>query len=287
MQNNMIRLAIQKSGRLSEGSLELLNDCGISVSNGIGRLMTQASNFPMEVLFLRDDDIPQYVQDGVADIGILGQNVVVEKERSIDEVLALGFSRCRLSLAIPKNENYNGPRWFEGKNIATSYPVILQQFLDANKVKASIHEISGSVEIAPGIGLAEGICDIVSSGSTLFSNGLKEVEVIFRSEAVLVANSSLSAEKKALLDKLTFRINAVRQSRNNKYVLLNAPDDKLQDIISILPGVKSPTIVPLAMKGWSSVHSVISEDKFWEIIDKLRDAGAQGILILPIEKMIV
>ncbi|HRE74842.1 MAG TPA: ATP phosphoribosyltransferase [Flavobacteriales bacterium] len=283
----MIRLAIQKSGRLSEGSLELLNDCGISVSNGIGRLMTQASNFPMEVLFLRDDDIPQYVQDGVADIGILGQNVVVEKERSIDEVLALGFSRCRLSLAIPKNENYNGPRWFEGKNIATSYPVILQQFLDANKVKASIHEISGSVEIAPGIGLAEGICDIVSSGSTLFSNGLKEVEVIFRSEAVLVANSSLSAEKKALLDKLTFRINAVRQSRNNKYVLLNAPDDKLQDIISILPGVKSPTIVPLAMKGWSSVHSVISEDKFWEIIDKLRDAGAQGILILPIEKMIV
>ncbi|HRJ35863.1 MAG TPA: ATP phosphoribosyltransferase, partial [Flavobacteriales bacterium] len=224
MQNNMIRLAIQKSGRLSEGSLELLNDCGISVSNGIGRLMTQASNFPMEVLFLRDDDIPQYVQDGVADIGILGQNVVVEKERSIDEVLALGFSRCRLSLAIPKNENYNGPRWFEGKNIATSYPVILQQFLDANKVKASIHEISGSVEIAPGIGLAEGICDIVSSGSTLFSNGLKEVEVIFRSEAVLVANSSLSAEKKALLDKLTFRINAVRQSRNNKYVLLNAPD---------------------------------------------------------------
>lgn len=283
----MIRLAIQKSGRLSEGSLELLNDCGISVSNGIGRLMTQASNFPMEVLFLRDDDIPQYVQDGVADIGILGQNVVVEKERSIDEVLALGFSRCRLSLAIPKNENYNGPQWFEGKNIATSYPVILQQFLDANKVKASIHEISGSVEIAPGIGLAEGICDIVSSGSTLFSNGLKEVEVIFRSEAVLVANSSLSAEKKALLDKLTFRINAVRQSRNNKYVLLNAPDDKLQDIIAILPGVKSPTIVPLAMKGWSSVHSVISEDKFWEIIDKLRDAGAQGILILPIEKMIV
>lgn len=283
----MIRLAIQKSGRLSEGSLELLKDCGISVSNGNSRLKTQAGNFPMEILFLRDDDIPQYVQDGVADIGILGQNGIAEKKKDIEEVLPLGFSRCRLSLAVPKGVDYEGPHYFEGKNIATSYPVILQKFLDEKKIKACIHEISGSVEIAPGIGLAEGICDIVSSGSTLFSNGLKEVEVIFRSEAVLVAHKNLNAEKRKILEKLLFRINAVMRSKNNKYVLLNAPNEKLKDIVAVLPGMKSPTVLPLAVEGWSSVHSVIAEDQFWEVIDKLKAAGAEGILIVPIEKMVV
>lgn len=283
----MIRLAIQKSGRLSEGSLELLKDCGISVSNGNNKLKSMASNFPMEVLFLRDDDIPQYVQDGVADIGILGQNVLVEKNKNVNEQLRLGFSKCRLSLAIPKGEEYAGLSYFNNKNIATSYPVILQKFLDEHKIKASIHEISGSVEIAPGIGLAEGICDIVSSGSTLFSNGLKEVETVFQSEAVLISGKNLNAEKKALVEKLMFRINAVKASKNNKYVLLNAPQDKLDDIIRILPGVKSPTVLPLAEPGWFSVHSVIAEDRFWELIDELRAAGAQGILIVPIEKMIV
>lgn len=283
----MIRLAIQKSGRLSEGTLELLRDCGISVQNGTSSLKCMASNFPMEVLFLRDDDIPQYVSDGVADIGILGQNVVVEKAKNIREVLPLGFSKCRLSLAISKSDEYTGLQWFNGKNIATSYPKLLSDYLQKHNITAAIHEISGSVEIAPGIGLAEGICDIVSSGSTLFSNGLKEVEVVFRSEAVLVSGSDLSAEKQQLLDKLIFRINAVKASRNNKYVLLNAPNDRLQDIIKVLPGMKSPTILPLAEEGWSSVHSVMSEDRFWEVIDALKEAGAQGILIVPIEKMVV
>lgn len=283
----MIRLAIQKSGRLSEGTLELLRDCGISVQNGTSSLKCMASNFPMEVLFLRDDDIPQYVSDGVADIGILGQNVVVEKAKNIREVLPLGFSKCRLSLAISKGDEYTGLQWFNGKNIATSYPKLLSDYLQKHNITAAIHEISGSVEIAPGIGLAEGICDIVSSGSTLFSNGLKEVEVVFRSEAVLVSGSDLSAEKQQLLDKLIFRINAVKASRNNKYVLLNAPNDRLQDIIKVLPGMKSPTILPLAEEGWSSVHSVMSEDRFWEVIDALKEAGAQGILIVPIEKMVV
>jgi ATP phosphoribosyltransferase len=283
----MIRLAIQKSGRLSEGTLELLRDCGISVQNGTSSLKCMASNFPMEVLFLRDDDIPQYVSDGVADIGILGQNVVVEKAKNIREVLPLGFSKCRLSLAISKGDEYTGLEWFNGKNIATSYPKLLSDYLQKHGITAAIHEISGSVEIAPGIGLAEGICDIVSSGSTLFSNGLKEVEVVFRSEAVLVSGGDLSAEKQQLLDKLIFRINAVKASRNNKYVLLNAPNDRLQDIIKVLPGMKSPTILPLAEEGWSSVHSVMSEDRFWEVIDALKEAGAQGILIVPIEKMVV
>jgi ATP phosphoribosyltransferase len=283
----MIRLAIQKSGRLSEGTLELLRDCGISVQNGTSSLKCMASNFPMEVLFLRDDDIPQYVSDGVADIGILGQNVVVEKAKNIREVLPLGFSKCRLSLAISKGDEYTGLQWFNGKNIATSYPKLLSDYLQKHGITAAIHEISGSVEIAPGIGLAEGICDIVSSGSTLFSNGLKEVEVVFRSEAVLVSGGDLSAEKQQLLDKLIFRINAVKASRNNKYVLLNAPNDRLQDIIKVLPGMKSPTILPLAEEGWSSVHSVMSEDRFWEVIDALKEAGAQGILIVPIEKMVV
>ncbi len=283
----MIRLAIQKSGRLSEGTLELLRDCGISVQNGTSSLKCMASNFPMEVLFLRDDDIPQYVSDGVADIGILGQNVVVEKAKNIREVLPLGFSKCRLSLAISKGDEYTGLEWFNGKNIATSYPKLLSDYLQKHGITAAIHEISGSVEIAPGIGLAEGICDIVSSGSTLFSNGLKEVEVVFRSEAVLVSGGDLSAEKQQLLEKLIFRINAVKASRNNKYVLLNAPNDRLQDIIKVLPGMKSPTILPLAEEGWSSVHSVMSEDRFWEVIDALKEAGAQGILIVPIEKMVV
>lgn len=253
----------------------------------MNRLMTAATNFPMEILFLRDDDIPQYVQDGVADIGILGENVVVETAKKVEIVKKLGFGKCRLSLAVPKNVDYNHVKWFQSKNIATSYPVILQKFLDEQKVTASIHEISGSVEIAPGIGLAEGICDIVSSGSTLFSNGLKEVETVMKSEAVLVKSATLSGEKSELLEKLMFRISAVQQSRNNKYVLLNAPNDRIEMISRILPGMKSPTVLPLAEEGWSSIHSVIAEDQFWEIIDQLRAAGAQGILIVPIEKMVL
>lgn len=283
----MLRLAVQKSGRLSEDSMNLLKECGIKVENGMNKLKAEASNFPMEVLFLRDDDIPQYVQDGVADIGILGNNVVAEKDKKVELVSKLGFSKCRLSLAIPKSEEYTGINWFQNKNIATSYPVVLQKFLDEKKVKSSIHEISGSVEIAPGIGLAEGICDIVSSGSTLFSNGLKEVELVFKSEAVLIQTLNLSVDKKQILDKLLFRIAAVQKSRNNKYVLLNAPNDKLKEIISILPGMKSPTVLPLAEPGWSSVHSVIAEDQFWEIIDRLKSSGAEGILIVPIEKMVI
>ena len=283
----MLRLAVQKSGRLSEDSMNLLKECGIKVENGMNKLKAEASNFPMEVLFLRDDDIPQYVQDGVADIGILGNNVVAEKDKKVELVSKLGFSKCRLSLAIPKSEEYTGINWFQNKNIATSYPVVLQKFLEEKNVKSSIHEISGSVEIAPGIGLAEGICDIVSSGSTLFSNGLKEVELVFKSEAVLIQTLNLSADKKQILDKLLFRIAAVQKSRNNKYVLLNAPNDKLKEIISILPGMKSPTVLPLAEPGWSSVHSVIAEDQFWEIIDRLKSSGAEGILIVPIEKMVI
>lgn len=283
----MIRLAIQKSGRLSEDTLSLLKECGIKIENGLGKLKSEASNFPIEVLFLRDDDIPQYVQDGVADIGILGNNVVAEKSKNVNVIASLGFSKCRLSLAIPKAENYTGIKWFQNKNIATSYPIILNDFLKSNQIQASIHEISGSVEIAPGIGLAEAICDIVSSGSTLFSNGLKEVEVVFKSEAVLIKSSSVAKNKEDLIKKLLFRISAVQQSRNNKYVLLNAPNEKLKDIIKILPGIKSPTVLPLAEEGWSSVHSVIAEDQFWEIIDQLKLNGAEGILIVPIEKMVI
>ena len=248
--------------------------------------MATATNFPMEFLFLRDDDIPGYVQDGIADIGIVGANEADEKDKDVDLVKSLGFSKCRLSLAIAKNEEYNGLQDFEGKSIATSYPKILGDYLSDNGISADIHEISGSVEIAPSIGLAYGICDIVSSGSTLLSNGLKEVEVIFKSEAVMLANKGLSAEKQAILEKLIFRINAVQAAKNSKYILLNAPNDQIEEIIKILPGMKSPTVLPLAMEGWSSVHTVIQEDDFWQIIEELKEAGAEGILVVPIEKMI-
>lgn len=285
--NTTLRIAVQKSGRLSEESLSLIKECGIKVNNGTGKLKAEASNFPMEFLFLRDDDIPGYVQDGIADLGIVGANEAEEKDKNVDWVKKLGFSKCRLSLAIDKNQTYNGIQDFEGRSLATSYPKILGDYLKANNITADIHEISGSVEIAPSIGLAYGICDIVSSGSTLLSNGLKEVEVIFKSEAVLLANKNLSAEKRAILDRLIFRIDSVQTAKNSKYILLNAPNNAVAKIISILPGMKSPTVLPLATEGWSSVHSVIKEDDFWQIIEDLRDAGAQGILVVPIEKMIL
>jgi ATP phosphoribosyltransferase len=282
-----LKIAIQKSGRLNEDSIKLLKECGINLSNGVNKLKTEAANFPMEIFFLRDDDIPQYVEDGVADIGIVGENVFLEKNKKVVIVDRLGFGKCRLSIAIPKNEHYNIIKDLEGKRIATSYSVILSDYLKRNKVNAEIHDISGSVEIAPGIGLADAICDLVSSGSTLFMNGLKEVEVILKSEAVLIGNNAISEGKKAILNKFLFRIKAVRNAKNNKYILLNAPNEKLDEICKILPGMKSPTILPLAEKGWSSVHSVVNEDDFWEIIENLKANGAQGILVVPIEKMIV
>lgn len=282
-----LKIAVQKSGRLHDGSLSLLGECGIRIDNGFDQLIAPARDFPADVLFLRNSDIPQYLEDGVADIAILGENVVIEKEKQCEVVEKLGFSRCRLALAIPKNEAYNGLAWFKGKKLATSYPNTLRRFLRENKLDAEIHEIAGSVEIAPNIGLADGICDLVSSGSTLFKNGLKEAEVILRSEACLVKGPALNNDKQAIADEILFRIRSVLASRNNKYILLNAPDDKLEDICNILPGMKSPTIMPLAMEGWSSVHSVISETDFWAVIGQLKKKGAQGILVIPIEKMVV
>ncbi len=281
-----LKIAIQKSGRLYDDSLRLLKECGIIISNGGNKLKAEAANFPIEVYFLRDDDIPQYVEDGVADIGVAGENVVQEKRKQVDVLEKLGFGKCRLSIAIGKNENFSKD-WLKGKKIATSYPVLLQQYLDQHKINAEIHEISGSVEIAPGIGLADAICDLVSSGSTLLTNGLKEVEIVLSSQAVLICNKELSNEKQSLVQKLLFRIRAVQKARNNKYILLNAPNEKLEDVIKLLPGMKSPTVLPLATKGWSSVHSVLQEDDFWDIIEQLKEAGAQGILVVPIEKMIV
>ncbi|WP_297334904.1 ATP phosphoribosyltransferase [Algoriphagus sp.] len=283
----IIRIAVQKSGRLSDDSLSLIKECGIKFYNGTGKLKSTSTNFPIEFLFLRDDDIPGYVADGVADLGIVGENELVEKNKSVITLKKLGFSKCRLSLAIPKGQEYSGIQYFEGKNIATSYPKILSDYLKAKNIKADIHEISGSVEIAPSIGLAEGICDIVSSGSTLMMNGLKEVEEIFKSEAVLIANTSLEGWKSEIVEKLLFRMNAVQKGKSNKYVLLNAPNESLDKIISLIPGMRSPTILPLAQQGWSSVHSVISEDQFWENIEELRAAGAEGILVVPIEKMVI
>lgn len=282
-----LKIAIQKSGRLHEDSIKLLKECGIDINNGVNRLKTEASNFPLEVFFLRDDDIPQYVEDGVADLGIVGENIVLEKNRTLREVEKLGFGKCRLSVAVPKTMEYTGVKDLESLRIATSYPVIVEQFLKKNGINAEIHEISGSVEIAPGIGLADAICDLVSSGSTLFMNGLKEAEVILKSEAVLVANTGLQAGQQQLLERLLFRIKAVKKAKNNKYVLLNAPNEKLPEIISLLPGMKSPTVLPLAEEGWSSVHSVLNENDFWDIIESLKAAGAQGILVVPIEKMII
>ncbi len=285
--NPIIRIAVQKSGRLSEDSLSLIKECGIKFYNGTGKLKSTSTNFPIEFLFLRDDDIPGYVADGVADLGIVGENELVEKDKDVNVLKKLGFSKCRLSLAIPKGEEYTNIHHFQGKSIATSYPKILSDFLENQNVHAEIHEISGSVEIAPSIGLAEGICDIVSSGSTLMMNGLKEVETIFKSEAVLICNKKLEAEKLEIVDKLLFRMNAVQKGKSNKYVLLNAPNDALDKIISLIPGMRSPTILPLAQEGWSSVHSVIAEDQFWENIEELRSAGAEGILVVPIEKMVI
>lgn len=287
MEPNKLKIAIQKSGRLHDDSVKLLKDCGIDIKNGANKLKTEADNFPMEIYFLRDDDIPQYVEDEVADIGIVGENVIYEKNKQVQIVEKLGFGKCRLSVAVSKAENYSDLNYLNGKRIATSYPGILGNFLKDNKVNAEIHEISGSVEIAPGIGLADAIVDLVSSGSTLLANGLKEVQTILRSEAALIKNSKLTDAQNKLLEKLLFRIRSVKKAKNNKYVLLNAPNDNLQKIISLLPGMKSPTVLPLAEPGWSSVHSVLSENEFWDIIEKLKEAGAQGILVVPIEKMII
>ena len=283
----MLKIAIQKSGRLYDDSIRLLKECGIELNNGNKQLKAAAFNFPIEVFFLRDDDIPQYVYDGVADIGIVGENVLLEKAKDIDLVYRLGFGKCRLSVAVPKTMQFREISDLNGLKIATTYSTILQNYLTKNNIDAEIHEISGSVEIAPGIGLADAICDLVSSGSTLFTNGLKEVEVILQSEAVLTANKKLSAENKAILDKLLLRINAVKTAKNNKYILLNAPNNQLKNIAGLLPGIKSPTIVPLAEEGWSSVQSVVNENDFWEVIEKLKAYDAEGIIVLPIEKMIV
>ncbi len=283
---NKIKIAIQTKGRLNEDSMILINESGIKLTVGRRKLVAEAKNFPMDALFLRDDDIPQTVADGVADIGIVGENEMLEKQENVVIVKRLGFSKCRLSLAIPKSSDYNGVEFFNGKKIATSYPVILKNFLDEKNIKAEIHVISGSVEIAPGIGLADAIFDIVSSGSTLVSNRLKEVEVVIQSEAVLIATPNLSAKKQETLDELVFRIESVQRSEGKKYILLNAPNKKVQEIASLLPGMRSPTVVPLAEEGWSSMHSVIEETDFWEVISKLKKAGAEGILVIPIEKMI-
>lgn len=283
---NLLKIAVQKSGRLNEKSMNLLKECGIKINNG-GKLKSTASNFPLEIFYLRDDDIPQYVAEGVADIGIVGENEYLEKQQPVEIINRTGFSKCRLSLAIKREEDYADLNWFAGKRIATSYPVILKKFLDKNGIKATIEEISGSVEIAPSIGLADAVFDIVSTGSTLLANGLKEVEVALRSEALLIANTMLNSDKKEILQKLLFRIEAAKSAKQNKYILLNAPNQKLDQIIELLPGMKSPTVLPLATEGWSSVHSVIKEDDFWEVIDQLKEKGAEGILVCPIEKMIV
>lgn len=281
-----LKVAIQKSGRLNEDSLELLKECGISINNGKEQLMAQASNFPLEVLYLRNSDIPHYVEDGVVDVAIIGENTIIEKRANVLKLLDLGFSGCRVSIAIPKSEEFTGLEWLQGKKIATSYPNTLNDFLQQNNIQAEAHVITGSVEIAPGIGLADAICDIVSSGSTLFKNGLTEVYTLFKSTAVLVANPNLDEEKRTLLEQLMFRIKAVLAAKCNKYILLNAPEDKLEEICRVLPGVKSPTVMPLRMKGWYSLHSVVNENRFWESIGALRAAGAEGILVVPIEKMI-
>jgi len=286
MQKDKLTMAIQKSGRLSDDSVQLLKKCGIRIQNGNNKLKALASGFPLELIFLRDDDIPQYVEDGVADAGILGLNEVLEKNKDVDLMQPLGFSRCRLSVAIPKTWDYPGKEILNGKRIATSYPVLLRKFLLENDINADIHPISGSVEVTPSLGLADAIFEIVSSGGTLLSNGLKEVETVLESEAVLIAGTSLPEEVSRLLQQLLFRIRSVQRAANNKYILLNAPESNLERIISLIPGIKSPTIMPLAEEGWYSLHSVISEDDFWGVIDKLKEAGAEGILVVPIEKMV-
>ena len=282
-----IRIAIQKSGRLNEESLQILKDCGISIDNGKDQLKASSRNFPMEVFYLRNGDIPQYLRDGVVDIAIIGENVLIEKGEDISIAEKLGFSKCKVSLAVPKSVKYNSVKDFEGKRIATSYPNTVLNYLKDKGVKADLHIINGSVEIAPNIGLADAICDIVSSGSTLFKNNLKEIEVMLTSEAVLAVSPKITAERKELLEKLQFRIQSVLRARGSKYVLLNAPNEKLESILKLLPGMRSPTVLPLADEGWSSVHTVINKDKFWEVIDELKKAGAEGILVCPIEKMVL
>ena len=282
-----IRIAIQKSGRLNEDSLQILKDCGISIDNGKDQLKASSRNFPMEVFYLRNGDIPQYLRDGVVDIAIIGENVLIEKGSDISIAEKLGFSKCKVSLAVPKSFKYNSVNDFEGKRIATSYPNTVKNYLAGKGVNVDLHIISGSVEIAPNIGLADGICDIVSSGSTLFKNNLKEVEVMLKSEAVLAVSPTISEARKAILSKLQFRIQSVLRARQSKYVLLNAPNDKLNNILALLPGMRSPTVLPLADEGWSSVHTVINKDTFWEVIDELKLAGAEGILVCPIEKMVL
>lgn len=283
----MLRIAVQAKGRLYEETMALLEESDIKLSTVKRTLLVQATNFPIEVLFLRDDDIPQSVATGVADLGIVGENEYVERQEDAEIIKRLGFSKCRLSLAMPKDIDYPGLEWFNGKKIATSYPGILNNFMKANGIRAEVHVITGSVEVAPGIGLADAIFDIVSSGSTLVSNRLKEVEVVMKSEALLIGNKALTHEKKEILNELLFRMDAVKTAEDKKYVLMNAPKDKLEDIVAVLPGMKSPTVMPLAQEGWCSVHTVLDEKRFWEIIGKLKALGAEGILVLPIEKMIV
>jgi ATP phosphoribosyltransferase len=286
MSEKKLKIALQKSGRLSEDSINLLKQCGIKFANGIGKLKTEALNFPLEIYFLRDDDIPEYVADGVADIGIVGENVVFESEKKVQIVEQLGFGKCRLSIAVPKSFNYQTLQSLENKRIATTYPKILNKFFADKNINVEIHTISGSVEIAPSIGLADAICDLVSSGSTLFSNGLQEVETIMKSEAILISQINLDENAKQILEKLLFRLKAVNAAKQNKYILLNAPNNKLDEIIQLLPGMKSPTVLPLAESDWSSVHSVINENDFWEVVEQLRDAGAEGILVVSIDQMI-
>ena len=283
----MLRIAVQSKGRLFEDTMSLLTEADIKLSTSKRTLLTQSTNFPIEVLFLRDDDIPQCVASGVADLGIVGENEFIERNEDADIIYRLGFSKCRLSLAIPKEIEYNGVQWFNGKKIATSYPYILQQYLDKQQIEADIHLITGSVEIAPGIHLADAIFDIVSSGSTLISNNLKEVETVMKSEALLIGNKALNEEKKEILEELLFRIRAVKAAEDKKYILMNVPNDRLKEITEALPGIKSPTIMPLATEGWSSIHTVLDQKCFWEIIGKLKALGAQGILVLPIEKMVL
>ncbi|WP_418636633.1 ATP phosphoribosyltransferase [Winogradskyella sp.] len=284
---NKLKIAIQKSGRLNQDSLELLKDCGIKIDNGKDQLKVSARNFPLEVLYLRNSDIPQYIEDGVVDIAIIGENILIEKQKQAEVVEKLGFAKCRVSLAVPKRIETDEAAYFNGKKIATSYPNTLQTYLKKNNIEADIHVISGSVEIAPNIGLADGVCDIVSSGSTLFKNGLRETQVILKSEAVLAKNRNLNAEKEAILEKLIFRIQAVLRAKNSRYVLMNVPTSKIDEVTAILPVLRSPTILPLAQKGWSSLHSVIEEEKFWNNIDALKNAGAEGILVVPIDKMVL
>ncbi len=282
-----LKIAVQKKGRLLDDSLSLLKQCGISINNGKDQLKAEARNFPLEVLYLRNSDIPRYLEQGVADIGVIGENLLVEYDRNIETVMPLGFSKCRISLALPKEVDYTDASYFNGKKIATSYPNTLQKYLDKKGIDAQIHEIAGSVEIAPNIGLADGICDIVSTGSTLFKNGLQEVEIIGKSQAVLAKSKLLSPEKQAILDKLTFRIESVLAAKNIKYVLMNVPNENIAKVSSLLPVLRSPTVMPLATEGWSSLHTVIKEKQFWEVIDQLKAAGAEGILVVPVEKMIL